>query len=50
MFAPLTSRHLYVLQLQPSDRINLGFETLLETGVDEMSWDDTVSAGRALLF
>ena len=25
------------------ERINFDFETLFETGVDEMSWDDTVS-------
>ena len=28
--------------LQPEDRVNYAFETLFETGVDEMSWDDTV--------
>ena len=25
------------------ERINFEFETMFETGVDEMSWDDTVS-------
>ena len=25
------------------ERINFEYETLFETGVDEMSWDDTVS-------
>ena len=25
------------------ERINFAFETLFETGVDEMSWDDVVS-------
>ena len=25
------------------ERVNLTFETMFETGVDEMSWDDTVS-------
>ena len=29
----------YIIQ----ERINFHFETLFETGVDEMSWDDTVS-------
>ncbi|KAK2187518.1 hypothetical protein NP493_163g04004 [Ridgeia piscesae] len=28
--------------LKPSERVNLSYETLFETGVDEMSWDDTV--------
>ncbi len=27
---------------QPEERVNFEFETLFETGVDEMSWDDTV--------
>lgn len=25
------------------ERVNMEFETMFETGVDEMSWDDTVS-------
>ena len=33
-----------LLCLQPNDRVDLSLETLLETGVDEMSWDDTVRA------
>jgi hypothetical protein len=27
----------------PQKRVNREFETMFETGVDEMSWDDTVS-------
>ena len=34
----------YCLWLQPEDRASKHLETLLETGVDEMSWDDTVSS------
>lgn len=34
--------------VDPSERINLEYDMTFETGVDEMSWDDTVS--RNLLF
>ena len=27
----------------PQERVNRDLETIFETGVDEMSWDDTVS-------
>ncbi|KAI0220610.1 hypothetical protein LSAT2_027896 [Lamellibrachia satsuma] len=27
--------------IKPEERVNLSYETLFETGVDEMSWDDT---------
>ena len=32
-----------VLVLSSQERVNFDFETMFETGVDEMSWDDTVS-------
>ena len=35
--------------IKPSERVNLEFETTFETGVDEMSWDDTVSLKIAFL-
>ena len=31
---------------QSKDRVNLTFETMFETGVDEMSWDDVVRPRR----
>ena len=46
---PHTSRaliHVVSLSLSspsPQKRVNREFETMFETGVDEMSWDDTVS-------
>lgn len=36
----LTFVNILILQ----ERVDRSFETLFETGVDEMSWDDTVSS------
>ena len=47
--APYRNRTVHVsrsiealVSLQPHERVDLAMETLCETGVDEMSWDDTV--------
>ncbi len=34
---------------QPKDRVNFQIESILETGIDEMSWDDNVGFNLYLL-
>lgn len=38
----LVNNSIYLKYCYFQERVNLEFETMFETGVDEMSWDDTV--------